>query len=119
MNLLSSFRHAEPRLRVTLIATALLIVPQIGQFVAMRDINATGHDSGIGILFDMAMVFLVPTSVILSGVILYTVRHHLREQRPLVTLAALNLLLAGSIIWFFATPCGWAHAFALTLRGCR
>jgi hypothetical protein len=120
MNLLALFRQAQPRLRVTVIATLLLIVPQIGQFLTMRDINsAVGHSAGLAILFDMVMVFFLPTSVILSGVILFTARKNWRAERRLVALASLNLILAASITLFFVSPCGWAHTFALTLRGCR
>jgi Ni/Fe-hydrogenase subunit HybB-like protein len=114
-------RIKDPKLRITLIATALLIVPQVGQFVTMHDLNTTGHNSGISILFMMALVFLVPTSIILSGTVIYITRKAWRtsENRRVVALAALNIVLALSIVWFFFSPCSWAEAFALTMKACK
>jgi hypothetical protein len=119
MNLLARIRQADPRLRITLIATALLIVPQVGQFVIMRDLNAGVKESGVAVLFMMALVFIIPTSIILSGATIYSTRKAGGDHRRLQALAILNIILALSITWFFVSPCTWSAAFALTLAGCH
>ena len=119
MSLAENFRTMDKRLRLMLLATALLLVLGIGQFIAIRDLNTAGQFSSLALLFAMAGIFLLPTSVILSTVILYVNRRDLRAQRQLLVLGALNLILAINLIWFIANTCTWASAFGLAIRTCH
>jgi hypothetical protein len=119
MTFIDSVRHMDKRLRVMLIATALLIVPQIGQFASIRDINLTGHESGLDLLFMFAALFMLPTSVILSGAIMYTFRKAWREHQNLMILGAINVVISISLTWFFVSSCSWAFVFGLNLHGCH
>jgi hypothetical protein len=119
MVLIDSVRRMNKRLRVMLIATALLIVPQIGQFAAIRDLNLTGHESNLAILFQMASVFFLPTSIILSGAILATIRKNWREHQNLVILGLVNIVISINLIWFFVSACSWAMVFGLYLHTCH
>src|ERR1035437_1428167 len=97
MNLIARVRAMDRRLRVMLIATALLIVPQIGQFIAIRDINTSGHESTVAVLFMFATIFFVPTSLILTVAIIATIRRSWRSHERLALLGAINLLLVLSV----------------------
>jgi hypothetical protein len=118
MSLIANIRTMDKRLRVMLIATALLLVPGIGQFVTIRDLNTAGHPSALALLFAVFGIFAIPTSLILSGVIVYTVRHSWREHERLVILGVLNLLLILNLAWFFAHACSWAKIFGIALKTC-
>ncbi len=107
------------RLRVMLLCTALLIVPGIGQFVAIRDLGVTGRESDLAVFFAVVAIFVVPTVLILSTAILLTVRRQWREHQRLIALGATNLFIALNITWFFAHPCSWAQVFGLVLRICH
>jgi hypothetical protein len=119
MSLLENLRTMDRRLRLMLGATVLLLVPQIGQFIAIRDINFTGHESNLAVLFMVIGIFIVPTSLILTAAILFIVRKNWRSQQRLCILGLVNLLLIGSITWFFLGQCSWASVFGLVLRSCR
>lgn len=119
MPLFDQVRSMNKRLRVMLIATALLVVPQIGQFLAIRDINFLGHESNLALLFTFAALAVIPTSVILTVAILYTVRSTWREHQNLAILGLLNLVISISLAWFLVSPCTWAMLFGLYLRGCH
>jgi hypothetical protein len=119
MSFVSSVRNLEKNLRVVLIATALLIVPQIGQFIAIASINSTGHMSDLAIFFEFAAVLVVPTSVILTGVILALLRQNWREHERIFILGFINLLIALNLTWFFVDQCSWSQVFGLALRGCH
>ena len=101
MSLLERLRTMDKPLRVTLIGTALLIVPVIGQLVAMADLRRTGHEGDLALFFMFAAIFIVPTSLILSCVILLTSRREWRKHSLLTILGGANLLIALEIIWFF------------------
>jgi hypothetical protein len=118
MNLAATFRTMDKRLRTMLIATALLVVPQVGQFVAIRDLNTAGHMSDLALLFMIVAIAVIPTSLILTGAIVAVVRRQLREHERLVILGAINTLIALNLIWFFVDQCGWSRVFGLTLRVC-
>jgi hypothetical protein len=118
MTILDRFRTMDRRLRVMLIATALLIVPQIGQFVTIRDLNTAGRESGLAILLSFTALFIVPTSLILSGTVTAVVRRHWRSYQNLLILAAVNVLIALNLTWFFANPCSWSHIFGISLQAC-
>ena len=119
MTLIEHIRTMDGRLRVMLIATALLVVPQIGQFAAIRDININGHESNLTLLFMVAAVFLVPTSLILTSVIAATAGKSWREHKNLLILGSVNLIISLSIIWFFFGQCSWADVFGIAIRSCR
>lgn len=118
MSLIESIRIMDRRLRLMLLSTALLLVSQIGQFAAIRDINTTGHESSLTILFALAALFFVPTSLILSGVIMYIVREQWREHERLMILGVLNFIIALNLTWFFIHQCSWSQVFGLTLKSC-
>ncbi len=119
MSFTNTIRTMDKRLRTMLIATGLLLIPQIGQFVAIADLNATGREGNLALFFMFAGIFIVPTSLILSGAIIYTIRHEWRQHRLLVLLGGLNKLISLSLIWFFVHQCSWAAVFGITLRNCQ
>ena len=119
MTLVNNIRTMDRRLRIMLVATALLVVPQIGQFSSIRDINFHGHDSNLTLLFMFLTVFLVPTSLILTGVLLATIRHTWREHQNLLILGAVNLLICASLVWFFFGQCSWSAVFGIALKSCH
>ena len=112
-------RHADRRLRLMVLATALLIVPLIGQALAAYDLASTGHESPLAILFMLVAIFTVPTSLIFSITLFITARHHIHEQERTLLLGALNLLLAINLVWFFVHACSWAQVAHLSLQTCR
>lgn len=109
----------DKRLRVLVIATGLLILPQIGQFISLADLARGARPSDLAVFFQFAAIFIVPTSLILTAVIIYTHRQDWRQYRPLMMLGAMNILLAINITWFLFEPCGWAQAVGLGLKSCR
>jgi hypothetical protein len=119
MSLNETFRALNKRLRTMLLATALLIVPGIGQFMAIRDLNTIGHDSDLAVLFMVVAIFAVPTSLILSSAIIATVRREWRQHQRLVILGILNIIISLNLIWFFFGACSWAQVFGLVLRTCH
>lgn len=113
-------RPTRRSLRVMLIATGLLIVPQIGQFLAIHDLNTTGQQSSLTLLFLLVGIFTVPTSLILTGAIFYAARRHrTHEQERILLLGALNLLIVLNLAWFFIHQCSWSHVFDIALQACR
>jgi hypothetical protein len=119
MAILENLRTMDKRLRLMLTATALLLVPQIGQFIAIRDLNFTGRESPLAVLFMVIGIFIVPTSFILTLAILFIVRKVWRSHERLCLLGVLNIVLISSITWFFFSQCSWAAVFGLVLHGCR
>jgi hypothetical protein len=119
MNLPNYIRTMDRRLRLMLISTALLIIPIIGQFVAIGSINKTGHESNLAVFFMFAAIFIVPTSLIFSAAIVAVVRRQWREHLLLLTLATVNLLIIVNVTWFFIDQCSWTQAFGLALRTCH
>jgi hypothetical protein len=119
MNFLHHLRTMNKRLRLMLLATVLLLAPGIGQFVTIHDLNTIGHASQLALLFAVAGLFLIPTSLILTGVITFTTRREWRQHERLMILGALNALIAANLIWFFFGPCSWAQIFGLALQTCR
>ncbi|MDB5178258.1 MAG: hypothetical protein JWN01_201 [Patescibacteria group bacterium] len=119
MTFLNRLRALDKRLRVMLIATGMLIVPQLGQFLAIRDLNTTGHEGTIAFFFLVVGVFTIPTSLIVSSSIIYVARKHIREQERVVLLGALNLLIILNLVWFFVHQCSWSQVFGIALRTCH
>ena len=100
-------------------ATVLLLVPQLGQFLAVHDINTAGHVSDLTLLFQLTSLFFIPTSLILTGAIVWAVRRWWRNHEPLMILAGINTLIAINLILFFINPCFWSQVFGLALKGCH
>lgn len=117
MSLATRVRELDKRLRVMLIATTLLVVPQIGQFVAISDLHRTGSLGTLAFFFMASAIFILPTSAILTLGVIFPLRHKLKIHEPLILLGSLNLLIVLSITWFFLTPCNWASAVGLIV--CR
>src|SRR4051812_22153624 len=89
LTLVQRVRAMDKRLRVMLIATALLFIPQIGQFLAIRDINTAGHISGLALVFMFAGIFIIPTSAILTGAIMYVHRKDWRKHERIMILGVI------------------------------
>jgi len=119
MSLTETFRTMEKRLRLMLLSTALLLVPQIGQFITVRDLNTAGRPSDLAVLFQVVGLFLIPTSLIFTGVIMYTNRAKWREHERLMILGVLNLIIILNLAWFFIAPCMWSQVFGLALKSCH
>jgi hypothetical protein len=119
MAFIDQIQHMDKRLRMMLVSTALLIIPQIGQFAAIRDLNFTGRESDLATLFMLAALAIIPTSVILTSAILFTIRRTWREHQNLLILGLVNLVISISLGWFIVSPCSWAAVFGLYLRGCH
>jgi hypothetical protein len=119
MNVVTTLRTMDKRLRLALICTALLLIPQVGQFVGIADLNHSGKLGNLALFFAFATIFIVPTVAILSGAIMYSHRADWREHKPIMLLGGLNLLLCLSLAWFFLHPCSWAAAVGSTLGGCK
>lgn len=97
---------AQRRLRLMLIATALAVVSQLGQILAARDLTSKGRISAVALILEMAGIFFIPTSVILSAAIAWSIRKSWRNHLFLLALAAINTLIALSFAWFLI---GRAH----------
>ena len=120
MKIAEKIRNMDKKLRVMLIATALLIVPQIGQFAAIRDLNLHGHESGLAILLMMAGIFFIPTSFILSVAIVGTLKTDERKERKdLILLGLLNVIISISLAWFIVSPCSWSTVVGMYLHTCH
>jgi len=74
-------QFAKRQLRVMLLCTVLLTVPQLGRI---------WHHT---VIFEFIGLFSVPTGIIPTVAIAWTVRRRWRENRVLLALAALNVLL--------------------------
>jgi hypothetical protein len=118
MNLIARVRTMNKALRVMLISLALLMLCQIGQFMSISDINRAGHEGDLAIFFLFAAIFIVPTSLILTSAILWGARGTWRQQRPIMLLGAINILIALNITWFFVHQCSWSQAVGIALRSC-
>jgi hypothetical protein len=110
---------ARRRLRLTLIATALAAVSLLGQILAIHGLSAKGQISSVALILEMAGIFFIPTSLILSAAIIWTARKSLRNQLPLLLLAAINIVIALNFAWFIVGNCSWAHTFGIVLESCQ
>lgn len=108
----------DKRLRAQLLASCLLLVPQIGQFMAIRDLNLTHRESGLSILLAMAGIFIIPTSAILSGAVNYSYHKVWRQHQAVILLGIVNLAIALSLAWYTVSPCSWASVAGITIYGC-
>ena len=86
--------------RAMLTASALAMVSLVGQFLAARDLKASGHATSIALVLEMAGIFFVPTSVIISGAIVWSFRRTWRQHLLFYLLASLNLAIGFSFAWF-------------------
>jgi hypothetical protein len=102
-----------------LIATALAAVSLVGQLLAIHGLGAKGQISAVALILEMAGIFFVPTSAILSAVIAWSVRKTWRSHLPLLALAALNILIALNFAWFIIGNCSWAHVYGIYLESCQ
>lgn len=109
----------DKRLRATLIATALLIAPGIGQFVALHDLATSGQLSAVAFLFELTSIFFIPTSLIVSAAVFMVARKNWRQNEKLIILCGINVLIALNLIWFIFYPCTWAQVFGLVLKACH
>lgn len=112
-------RVMDKRLRMMLVATALLLVPGIGQFVALRDLAVDQELSLLAFFFIFSAIFIVPTALILTAAILYVIRKDWRRQEKLVIMGILNLILVLNLTWFFINACSWGLVFGVVIPSCK
>ena len=112
-------RTMDKRLRLMVIATLLLLIPGIGQFIALHDLATTKQLSPLALLFAFSALAIIPTSLILTGAILYLIRRHWGRHEKLAILGLLNLLLVVNLTWFFVHACSWGMVFGVNLTACR
>ena len=103
MNPIARVRTMDKRLRVVAISTALLVLPEIGHYISLGDIQRTGRLGDLALFFMFAAIFIVPTSLILTAAVLVSVRRKLRRHSAITMLSVLNVVLAADIVWFFFT----------------
>ncbi len=116
--MITKLRTMDKRLRLALIGTVLLIVLQAGEFLIIAERNQGSDTAMISFTFSFVSLFFIPTSLILTGAVLYLVRHQRNESKPLFLLGLINVLLAVQLAWFAVHPCSWAAVFGLRLAGC-
>ena len=108
----------DKRLRLVLIATALLLLLQGAQILIVAQRNLGDSTTNQGFTFAFACLFLIPTSLILTGTVLWLLRRERSDFKPLFLLGAVNVLLAVQLGWFAVHPCSWAAGLGLRLAGC-
>lgn len=118
-SLTATIRTMDKRLRLLLLATGLLIVPTIGQFSLIRDLNTGDTSSALTLLLNLSGVFFIPTSAILAGVILYLIRTDWRQYERLAILGAVNIIIILNLIWFDFAMCSWSQVFGITIKTCQ
>lgn len=106
-------------LRLMLIATGLAVVSLLGQLLAIHGLGTKGQISSVAVLLEMAGIFFIPTSVILTAAIVWSVRKSWRNHLLLLAIASLNLLIALNFAWFLVGNCSWAHTFGIYLENCQ
>lgn len=79
----------DKRLRLLILATALALAPQ------------AGYNTPFAALFGVLAIFFVPTSLVLTGAIVYLIRANWRDHPGFLLLAILNFILAASAVWQF------------------
>ena len=113
-----NLRTMDKRLRLALLGTLLLVLLQAGEFLIVAERNHGTDTAMLAFTFSFVSLFFIPTSLILTGVVLYLVRHQHQEQKPLFLLGLVNVVLALQLAWFAVHPCSWAAIFGLRLAGC-
>ncbi len=118
MKFVALLRTLEPRLRIMLIATTLFAILQGGQFMLIAQRNLGGAAGSSGFLYVLTSLFFIPSGIILTGAVLWLVRHNSATQRPLLLLGLINILLAFHLAWYAIDSCSWAMMLGLQLGGC-
>ena len=108
----------DKRLRLVLLGTFLLVMLQFGQLFIIAERNLGTTTSISSFTFAFVCLFFVPTSLILTGTVMWLLRHAGQHHRPLFLLGAVNLLLAVQLSWFAVHPCSWSMVLGLRLSGC-
>jgi hypothetical protein len=84
-------------------ASALAAVTLVGQLLAAHDLAGKGRVSTVAFLIEMAGIFFIPTSVILSAAIVWAVHKSWRRHLPFLVLAAINFAIALNFAWFIVS----------------
>jgi len=108
----------DKRLRLVLLGTFLLMLLEAGQLFIIAERNLGNASDNASFTFAFVYLFFIPTSLILSGAVMWTLRNSRQEHKPLFLLGAINLLLAIQLGWFAIDPCSWGMILGLRLSGC-
>jgi len=108
----------DKRLRLVLLGTFLLVMLQAGQLLIVAERNLGNAETISSFTFAFVCLFFIPTSLILTGTVMWLLRGVRQEHKPLFLLGVINILLAVQLSWFAVNPCSWAAVFGLRLSGC-
>jgi hypothetical protein len=108
----------DKRLRLVLLGTFLLLLLQAGQLLIIAERNLGNSTSNGAFTFAFVCLFFIPTSLILTGAVMWLLRGSRQEHKPLYLLGLINILLALQLSWFAVDPCSWAMILGLHLSGC-
>ena len=86
-----------------LTATGLAGVSFIGTLLAAHDLSSNGKVSTVAFLLEMAGIFFIPTSVLLSAAIVWAFHKSWRTHWPFLLLSAFNFAIALAFAWFIVS----------------
>lgn len=118
MKLTSRLWAMDKRLRLVFLGTFLLMMLQAGQLFIIAERNLGNATSISSFTFAFVCLFFIPTSLILTGAVMWTLRSERQEHKPLFLLGVINGLLAVQLSWFAVHPCSWGMILGLHLSGC-
>lgn len=118
MTLAERVHAMDKYLKAGLISLALLLPPQIGQFMAIRDLNTLGRIDNLALFFEFTALAAIPTSLILTGAVLWVLRKTWREHEKTYILGILNIIISLNLVWFLVAPCSWSQVFGVALKTC-
>jgi len=108
----------DKRLRLVLLGTFLLVMLQAGQLFIIAERNLGNATSTFSFTFAFVCLFFIPTSLILTGAVMWLLRGVRQEHKPLFMLGIINIALAVQLGWFAGHPCSWGLILGLHLSGC-
>ena len=118
MKLISRLGTMDRRLRLVLLGTFLLMLLQVGQLIIIAERNLGNATNIASFTFAFVCLFFIPTSLILTGSVMWLLRSVRQDHKPLFLLGAINILLAVQLSWFAVHPCSWGTVLGLHLNGC-
>jgi len=108
----------DKRLRLVLLGTFLLALLQGGELFIIAERNFGTATSNAAFTFAFVCLFFIPTSLILTGAVMWVQRSARQEHKLLYLLGIVNILLAVQLSWFAVHPCSWGMVLGLRLSGC-
>ena len=97
MNPITAVRALHKRTRIMLISTALLVIPVLGQILT----QSGSRDPALAFFFVFAGIFIVPTSVILSTAVGWSLRREWQAHKTVMVLCAISIITSLELLWFF------------------